>query len=573
MPERTGPGRLVNQTVSWRVGSLWPYESMAGVGAKCCYVNRISPRQFRLFLCKFCPSFKSADFLALVDHPDFSIRKFSLALGEPVERIRQLRLIPFFPPEEYVARRSQPWPINTVHGVPQEVRQNLVYCPACAKVGFHASFHQLARLSECPIHGLTLEQFAMRPAVRKYLRSDEKLIADAYELLFHGSTEWDFRNDNAWMPATQLPDWRSIARYLELVRGAKAKSIELGRDCVIQGGANHVNARNSVDLLRWLHWPRSIPRGVERWLPQEPVRAVQRTIHIDDKVEADQSLSVALREIQFASDLPNAWQQWAHLLGEVTTWHKMAHRCIDEMLTGHVGCWISFTRFRGRPDTVPQSTIDAEIRRICPRVVAVQGMQERWLTPWHLVPWMRTIESFDGTEPYFGRLGRELEKRGLADRFEVELIHHDPDGMSRVFHQEVWRPRDELRNLLDTVLEAELMDEVWNWWQEEVDLMCSDSGVSREKTAYGTNWYLLRASPEMNELRMWTRTPRQMPNWISVNALNHRGEERLWKWMTLKRLSRNGQLSRDVQWKNPHESERIAMLNWETKGKAAVFGF
>ncbi len=42
------------------------------------------------------------------------------------------------------------------------IRQQLVFCPECMKIGFHSLFHQFVLLDSCPFHGIKLQQYCPR---------------------------------------------------------------------------------------------------------------------------------------------------------------------------------------------------------------------------------------------------------------------------------------------------------------------------------------------------------------------------------------------------------------------------
>ena len=134
--------------VNWRRGSLWPYESMASVGAKYCHLNKVRPSEFLKFLNRFSSPVRPIEFWKWLDCGSFDDEAMSVALREAPEHVARLRWTPFLPPEGY----ADGPPNRRIYDPEIHIR----FCPECARRGLHAIFHQLPWLRKCLLHEIEL---------------------------------------------------------------------------------------------------------------------------------------------------------------------------------------------------------------------------------------------------------------------------------------------------------------------------------------------------------------------------------------------------------------------------------
>lgn len=569
MPDSTSRLRHLEESVNWRPGSLWPYESLAAVGAKFAYLNRVRPSRFRKFLLDFDPKSIDIDFFSLIDAPDFSTRRFARVLGESERLIKQLKVGPFIPPTAY-ATNSQ-FGFSKLHPsigwVGQHFSPPFRYCPICAKLGFHAIFHQLDLFSRCLIHDVELRQFSSASPRLCSLRRIDYLIEHAYEFFFMGSAGWEFSQAEAWKPVSRRSTgWEVVKSYLLLTKGAWSKSTVMGNGLIDCGSTNDSDVPTTVDVLRWIQWPEPLPKRIESSLQKTETSALPSIVRFVRQPGDAPDLGECFRQIKDVARFVAARRNWVHLTGENVGWHRLAQRCIEEMLVGHRRCWISLMRFRSRWPRANDPDADAAIQNICPRVIAIQRLQERWLFP-HYFQWEPSSGVRFLVDPWNTDLGRELEVRSLAERLSVPTIWPDPDGIPRVYQLTAWQIRDEhLKAILDAISEMALLDEVWNSWRLETSSREANAKDS-ESCFYRTKWYLLQISADIVELHTWSRTPQYLPNWSLANHTDHQGGERLWKWAARQDCLRSGFYA---AWLNSGMAESIGALSWENEGKRCM---
>lgn len=549
--------------INWRRGTLWPYESMAGIGAKFCFVNKVSPRIFREYLKAFNLKFASAEFLFLMDQSQTNLVRFARDLGEPLNKVRELRAAQFLPPIDYFnVEPSRYCSGHTKRGVPDQWHLNVSYCPVCIKSGFHASFHQINLFSRCLLHGDELKSFEKKRDFWNYSSPVEKFIADVYVLLFGGESGWNFHQPDEWLPHAEVEHLKIVRKYLSLVEVAWAKGSAL-HERWVTGQSPSTTAR-SIDVLRCHHWPAPLPKKLAMRLPQEAAPAILTKkefpiTRLGDNIKG---------KVSFDSAVLEARLQWALLLREDTSWLRLAVKSVEDMLSGHEPCQVAYKHFREKRRINRREAFDENIRRIFPRIVSIQELQGKWLTPYYLSPPPGRYP-FSEVLSYYTALGRDLDAQGLANKVAVDLICDGPDHVPRVFHQEAYQIDKTLKDLIDTVLYAELLDDIWNAWTLE-----QQANVGRYNRAeYGTAWCVLDLPPGGLELRMWSRTPSFLPIWNRIHSDQHSGGELVWKHGVLESLSTSGKLSRRRQWENPNEADGLETISWRIFGKPMVDRF
>lgn len=556
--------RKVAETVNWRPGSLWPYESLAAVGAKFAYLNRVPPSAFRRLLSRFAPPFASDEFLSLIDHPQFSIGPFARMIGEPEHMVLELKVAPFVLPENFISKRSP--------GVFRIQPRDLRYCPACAMLGFHALFHQLDWFSRCLLHDIELRTFS-RARDKKWMfpRRDDRIVADAFELLFMCDTGWEFLRKDAWLPEPRrTAGWKAVGDYLLLAEDTRSKCAERGKRVIDFGRSAFWTRSGPVEALKWHHWPKSIPKRVESCLHREEFSACPESLRIANRVDGFPSLDDIFCQNLSIHSLLETRLNSVLLCGEEPSWLRAVQKCIDDMLVGHRGCWTSFTRCHDLPWPRPLQRVEMSTKtsyltifKICPRVIAIQKLHEKWL----IAPVLQG--SFYSDVPQSSNRDDilRLEERNLVERVNAPTLFHDFIGHPRVYNIATWRIRDDrLQSIVDTILEAMVMQDIWNLWQFEMDLRDNSDNVTM-RSSIENEWLLCQVSADIVELQMWNRTPQNLPNWTLANRADHNGEEYLWKWVALRNRFDIVLEARQSDWMCSAEAERIATQSWETEGK------
>lgn len=487
--DSTSTNRWTTQRINWRKGTLWPYESMAGIGAKFCFVNRVSPRLFRDYLKTLGPNFKSADFLFLADRPQTDIVKFAIDLGEPLAKVRELRVGRFYPPSGYFHGRSLgSWPPNSRFGVPVQWHWDVSYCPVCVRHGFHASFHQINMFSRCLVHGEKLKEFEAKRSYWNYRRPDERFIADVYELFFEGESKWDYRRPDDWFLHHEIQNIKTIKGYLSLVDETCQKGEHLENHFV--AGSYQLTRINRLDVLYFHHWPTKIPRILKRVFPQKLGSATLST---------KEFLNPGLLKGDNISLLVEAQRHWALLLEENTTWLRFATKAINEMMSGKNSHQVGNGSFRHfKP-------IDQK-----------EELQQEWLTPYYQKSRSRH-ERFSDVMSWYVQIGNTLEARGLAKKVPVDFNCAWDDKAPRLFHQEAYQIDETLKELTDIVLRAKFLDDIWNTWK----LVDQTEERKQNLPDYETVWCVLVVPPNKLELRLWSRTPSFLPTWNRINSDQH----------------------------------------------------
>lgn len=532
---------------------------MAGVGAKFCFLNRISPQLFHGYLVTLCQKFASADFLLLMDRADTDIGKFALDLGEPLGKVEELRVARFFPPQDYFRanqkrRSSADWISR------HDWHNHVSYCPVCVRHGFHACFHQISFFSTCLLHGDKLKKFERRRPYWHYVRPDLKFVSDVYELLFGGEAGWNFHCIDEWYPHAEVKNLKIVRKYLSLVEEAWSKGCALDERWVA-GGLTFT--RNGMDVIRSHHWPNSLPRKLGSHLRQEGWPGV-----LTKKKFLISGCREAIADLPNLDRLVDAQRQWALLLQDDTPWLKLAVQSIEEMLSGHGACQVAYTYFRVRRGVNRRETFDQNIRRIFPRIVSIQELQDKWLTPYYHQLHLRRARFSDVFSSYV-QIGKALENLGLANKVVVDFICDGPDQLPHRFHLDAYQIVKPLKELIDAILYAELLDDIWDAkaveWQVKIG--------KRNHEKYRTAWCVLYLPPEGLELQIWSRTLSLLPFWYFDCSNRHSDAKLVWEYGVLASAAMSGKLSREQQRANPNEAKDFATNSWEKVGKPLVTRF
>lgn len=561
--DRNNANRGSAQSINWRKGTLCPYESMAGIGAKFCFLNRVSPPLFRDYLTTLSQKFASAEFLFLMDRPQTDIAKFAIDLGEPLDKVRELRVGRFFPPSDYFYASSQRfWPPRTCHGVPQNWHWTVSYCPVCVRHGFHASFHQIDLFSRCLLHGEGLKKFEAKRAYWNYMRPDERFIGDVYELLFEGESRWNFSQPDEWLPHAEVKNLKAVRKYLSLVDEAWQKVSAL-YELWVGGYSPNTSTSKELDVLHCHQWPAPFPKMLARCFSQEAGPATLTT-----KVFLNPGFNNFRRKVTDIQTLVEARRQWVLLLREDATWLKWAVKAIEDMIFGQELSQVAYRHFRDLKPIGHREAFDSHFKRLIPRLVAIQYLQDKWLTPYYLKSRPR-LERFSDTMASYIAIGRALEARGLAKKVLVDFMCAKVGQAPRLFHQDAYQIDESLKELTDIVLSAELLDDIWNAWDLEDQAAVGRPNLPR----YGTSWCVLDMPPRKLELRLWSRTPSLLPIWNRIHSDQHSDAERMWKYGTLESLQRAGKFSLHWQWMHPEEADDLASNNWKNYGSTIVNRF
>lgn len=501
------------QYINWRKGTLWPYESMAGIGAKFCFLNRVSPHRFHDYLISICNKFTSAEFLFLMDLPQSDIARFAIDLGEPMDKVRELRVARFFPPQDYFDPNShRSLPLNSCHGVPLHWHWSVSYCPVCVRHGFHASFHQINIFSRCLLHGEELKKFEAKRAYWNYMRPDERLVGDVYELLFESESTWDFRQPDEWLPHAEVRKFKTVRKYLSLVDEAWQK-VSASYEFWVGGVTAKTSTKTGLDVLYCHHWPVPLPNMLSKvFLPERNLATLTTKVFLNPGFN---NFRGKVTDIQ---TLVQARRQWVLLLREDATWFKWAVDAIENMISGQEFSQVFNTLLQDLKRFSQREACDIYSKRLIQRLVAIQHLQDKWLTPYYLKSRPR-LERFSDTMASYIAIGRALEAHGLAKKVSVEFMCADVGQAPRLFNQDAYQIDESLKELTDTVLCAELLDDIWNAW----NLENRDDVGRRKLPRYGTSWCVLNMPPSKLELRLWSWTPSCLPIWYQIHPDQHSG--------------------------------------------------
>lgn len=503
--------RGTDSCVNWRRGSLHPYESIAGVAAKFCYLNRVGPGEFIRFCERFVARFRPNEFWMLLDRDDFDIDRFANILGEPKSCIARLRQAPFRPPEDYVG--------CNIKSHNEDSSIDIVYCPDCIQFGYHAIFHQLPWMNKCLVHGSRL--LSTRGVDNKsYVRRDLLLIKDVYRLLFGEESTWNYDDYDSWMSEGEVETSSSISIYLSSIEEVTLNGSLIKKQAKKYGGATPKGTSCVPEILRRLGGE-STTRLLDHGYLFESSHSIRASICLEpyyyDRLS---NISFGIGEIAAAR------KEWAILLGEETTWTANAVSAIELMLRNHQSCWSLYSRIKRKPSTNTHKS-DIEFSSYCQRVVDVRHLQEQWLVSWlHREDFMVYNQDSNFLSIY-SYIGRELERCGLANKVDVKKIAIDPNGEAKIFSVDAWELDHGLTDVLDSILRIQLVAQLWSIFDHErKDDKSRHEWFSAHRND-GMDWCLYETGKSSGELEIWSLHGEEMPDWgSSLDGVQHNPEGR-----------------------------------------------
>lgn len=233
----------------WRPGALRPFESVASLGAKYCYLNKIRFIDFWEMLSEFLPQGTDVpEGTYALDAPGFNIGRFAHYLGEPVSIANTMLL-----------KKAIPGPhLQAVYGskyTPDFNYKALRFCPACLAHGYHSNLHQMEWMAKCFIHGEPLKSNLSASATSSHLTL--RLIQPLYiywfkpeKLYLAADRIWPAAKSPVWAFGDHELIWKDGLKVISMLRAAEKRlpEAELRSPRVIGNptGARLVMAMNTV---------------------------------------------------------------------------------------------------------------------------------------------------------------------------------------------------------------------------------------------------------------------------------------------------------------------------------------
>lgn len=249
-------------TCSWRPNSLRPFESVGSFGAKYCYLNKITIREFGQVLLEFLPHGTTLPYgTSTLDMIEFDIEGLTRLLNEPSILVNSLPL-----------KKSSLGPhLGTLclskYSSEFDFKE-LRFCPACLANGYHSNLHQLDWMDKCFIHGCSLKHESNDAPSLTNLGIETRLIQPLYirwfkpkKLLFNSESCWREAKNPFWAFDDHKIIQHSAQRVLSKLRtvGNRLASTEHQPPRLIGGltGARvamamttvGIRSRNVFDLL------------------------------------------------------------------------------------------------------------------------------------------------------------------------------------------------------------------------------------------------------------------------------------------------------------------------------------
>lgn len=183
---------------NWWAGNLRPHESVISLLLRFCELNCVGVR-------------KGADLLRLYQNSvakssDDEVVRLAELLGEPLECVRET----IFPNLDLDDCGS--YSLKKIDRLPRSV----LYCPECARLGYHSVFHEVRWLARCPFHAIELK---VHEPPRRYGTILESRIGALRDLMRNCCRRWP-DNKRIYIDECGMEIVEEIQAWIERVRGA-----------------------------------------------------------------------------------------------------------------------------------------------------------------------------------------------------------------------------------------------------------------------------------------------------------------------------------------------------------------
>lgn len=513
----------------WRPGALRPFESVASLGAKYCYLNKIRFIDFWEMLSEFLPRGADVpDGASFLDEPGFNMSKFAHYLGEPLSVVTTLAL----------RKINSGSYLKAVSGSATHDFNlgTFRFCLACLANGYHSSLHQLQWMDKCFIHGVPLQ--SNHRASSTNLRLALRLI-QPLSLRWFNPEKIYLATDETWS-AAKSPIWDSgdhklirkaalkvISRLRTAERrlaGTQAHPLSLIGDSI---GGRLIMAMNAVGIST---------QHLSGLMNSRNLKLKQTRHLICSREEAEAILELDSHDIAL---LMHSRQVMCVISGLQTQWKIALDRLESQLTTGHAYCLklLYESTFCGEKIRLGNTNqfVKAPFNRAlfqsvpCDRIVTLNFLQNLLdieednpfsrisLTElsWYKNHWPLLLTL--GLTGYVSGYMHRNDHRLFLDN-NLYLKFQDADGEERRKCQ-LFAPLGILADILDEMILAHVWS--WNWALFHMERKASHptSGVYyperflRDETHALQPVFSLRETPSGLAMKVGTFIPFKSPPW------------------------------------------------------------
>jgi hypothetical protein len=295
--------------INWGSGRLLPYESCGAFVAKFCTLNGISPKELRGFLDELFDD-NSGQIIGNISRTEISdipwLRKrLALLLDENESVVAKLGADKM--------SLSGCYGTFSYSNYLDDSYDRVSYCPECARIGYHASFHEFAWLGKCPIHRNNLIVERVNYSCRgskfdNYVKWIEHLLSNS------GSEAWLSNTANIFVE--RKINEAKFRQFESWIRAVRRLSDFLGKSNLISLWGSDYSMNDLDVLLGRIGWSVSIPscindlfivqaKCLEPMIIEYSLVTVNKLATVLSKVEYKKLAWFYKMTIALANDKPN----------------------------------------------------------------------------------------------------------------------------------------------------------------------------------------------------------------------------------------------------------------------------
>lgn len=511
---------MVNSDVNWRSRSLQPYESLYSLGAKFCYLNRISPTVFHAFLQEFAGSSSNSSYLLLAGDPTFRLSQLARKLGEPISVIRSTSIESMLPP---IGLKE------SVKGVQHSMLpKRLRYCCVCIEKGFHATYHQLPWLSHCLIHE---EPFGLlKKSERLDDMSDINITKELFDLLFGSSSKWDYKNCNAWKNFKPRQKSRNVHGYISWTKNLwRYVSKEKARFLFFEDFNRNIGELESLkDFLHCM--THMTPNGghIRKKITPSRIREFSLLKEIKIEPQIGGKLKDLFQKHDFQDFLTLRLLEQEFFVKRAS-WNIKLRINHDAMAAMHYKCVETIQSTLGSFWGCSLSGKFSFPENCCERVFLLSLVEREWVLA--LNPSGKESRKLKDWLTWYTAFGRLLSLDGITVAKPAVIESATPSGEPLRYQTESWTLIEPLARILDLIISAQAIASARELFEAEL------KGVAKTPMVH---FYIRTLRPvvsieqldhETLQLRIWRRAPYLLPNWSKLDQNMQSHEERRLRWL------------------------------------------
>lgn len=511
-------------SINWRPGCWRPFESLACIGAKFCFLNKVGVQTFIEFLAEFVEkttatgiqseSTRNVDVNTIMDDPTFRLRAFSRVFEEPVSTVRTSNISALVP------RHSPDAPTLATR-----------LCKRCVQDGYHAVFHQLPWFDQCLIHGEPLIdfQYAVQTGTKVY-----RHIAAIHTVLFGPNSTWNFSSISAWRCPNRRGHFGPAKAYQGWLEQTSDQTI-VSRHSILclEQDAGFTNCRTPrcAELIFCMGQASPVPRQVSIALTEKRIEShpLSRDFPLGECTPDSVSMLIAPHQSADISSLIDLRIIEREIQDESPPWWDEIQAQFSCLIKHHAQCEKDLVEVMNDPRFHWADYDFPPFHTVCSRIYSARRFHQLWVAP--RAKNFRHREFGETWTDWCSRVGRIFQKHGFVFLSSKQIIVLDEKGQEKDYELKFWKMKSPWREICDQILLDMVIGTCWHLFELE-----KETPIEAKTAPISSRYFLPLISFQVlngDTLRMlrWRRSPAMPPDWSEQDAdpIGHRLAVESWK--------------------------------------------